>query len=266
MNEADPFRVETADGDVTLVPSTTRTNGWSLTMNGVFQSFVDLDDPEHMQLAFLRGLAGLLDWHLTGGGGAGAGARGPVLHVGGGSLAVPRRVAVRHPHVRQIVAEPNETLLAVLRERLPWEPTWPIEVLAATGEQVIEGVAGGSLGAVVLDAYVGPHLVDGVQTPHFLGHVRRVLCRDGVVVANVTEPDPGVARTRRLARRVAAALGTGEAHVVAVAAALRDETPWTNGFVIGGPTAIDVADLAAFADQQLGLAVETIHADDDLAQ
>src|SRR5215469_17548436 len=80
-----------ADGPVELLSDLDRPRAWMLLAGGVPQSHVDLDDPRHLELEYMRRLGHLIDLAAP------AGKPLRVLHLGGGGLTLARYVAATRP-------------------------------------------------------------------------------------------------------------------------------------------------------------------------
>jgi hypothetical protein len=76
-----------APGRLELLGDLDRPRAWMLLAGGVPQSHVDLDDPLHLELEYIRVLGHLIDLAAP------AGAPLRVLHLGGGGLTLARYVA-----------------------------------------------------------------------------------------------------------------------------------------------------------------------------
>src|SRR5437764_1146294 len=97
---------------MTLVPDPRRPAGWTLLVDGVPQSYVDLDDPRYLEFEYMRRLASIID------AAAPPGVPLRVLHLGGGALTMPRYVAATRPGSRQRVVE-LDAARAPVRQRDP---------------------------------------------------------------------------------------------------------------------------------------------------
>src|SRR5689334_15739307 len=98
-------RSRVASGLAELVPDPGRAQGWTLLVNGVPQSYVDLADPEHLEFSYIRQIArAVRAW-------ARDAVPERVLHLGGGALTVPRLVARWWPGVAQEVVEHDPGLI-----------------------------------------------------------------------------------------------------------------------------------------------------------
>ena len=103
-----------ASGVASLEPDRRRERGWTLLVDGVPQSYVDLADPTYLAFSYVRRLATVL--RLA----APAAVPLKVLHLGGGTLTLPRWVAATRPGSVQTVVERDALLLALVSRALPW--------------------------------------------------------------------------------------------------------------------------------------------------
>ncbi|MGV9895086.1 spermidine synthase-like protein, partial [Streptomyces tendae] len=87
MNEAIPVSRITDHGTAKLMPDVDRDRAWLLTVDGAPQSYVDLDEPAHLEFEYTRRLGHVLDTVAE------PGRPLDVLHLGGGALTLPRYVA-----------------------------------------------------------------------------------------------------------------------------------------------------------------------------
>ena len=88
-----------AGGLVELVADLDRPGSWMLLVDDVPQSHVDLEDPRHLELEYVRRIGHLVD--------LAAPAEAPlrVLHLGGGGLTLARYVAATRPGSHQLAVE-----------------------------------------------------------------------------------------------------------------------------------------------------------------
>ena len=112
--EPDPGRPGTG-GPVELLADLDRPGAWLLLVDGISQSHVDLDDPRHLELEYMRRLGHLVDLVAP------ADAPLRVLHLGAGALTLARYVAVAatRPGSRQLAVESDPEVARVVRQRLP---------------------------------------------------------------------------------------------------------------------------------------------------
>ena len=101
-----------AGGTAELLRDWDRPGGWELSLAGVPQSYVDVDDPTHLEFGYVRLLGDLLDLVAP------EGAPLSVLHLGGGGCTLPRYVAATRPGSPQLVVEADEPLVELVRAQL----------------------------------------------------------------------------------------------------------------------------------------------------
>jgi hypothetical protein len=176
-------------GQAELLADADRPGGWLLLVDRIRQSYVDLDDPTYLDFEYLRSMADVLD------------ARGPgplaVTHVGGGAFTFARYVAATHPGSAQIVFEPDAALVEFVRARLPLPRGARIRVRPQPGRPGVRELRDASADVVVIDAYLGGRVPAELTTREFIADVARVLRRDGVLLANLTDGPP-LTYTRRV--------------------------------------------------------------------
>nr|WP_243274771.1 fused MFS/spermidine synthase [Streptomyces albus] len=167
-----------------MIPDIDRSRAWLLTVDGSPQSYVDLDDPAHLEFEYARRIGHLLDVAAP------SGAPLEALHLGGGALTLPRYLAATRPGSRQRVAEPDAELTAFVTARLPLPPGADIALEAADGRTVLEEAADGSADVVVADVFAGSRIPAHLTTLPYAHQAARVLRPDGVYVANLADAAP----------------------------------------------------------------------------
>jgi spermidine synthase len=106
-------RAEVDLGTAELVPDAGRAQAWTLYVDGVEQSYVDLTDPRRLEFEYVRRIATVVD------AAAPPGAPLRVLHLGGGAMTLPRYVAATRPGSVQDVVERDARLVALVERVLP---------------------------------------------------------------------------------------------------------------------------------------------------
>jgi hypothetical protein len=204
MDDPVPVVAEVDLGAASLLPDIDRDRAYLLAVDGVPQSYVDLDDPTHLEFEYVQRLAHLVDTMRP----------GAVLHLGGGGMSLPRYVAATLPAARQVVVEIDAALVALVREQLPFDER--IEVRTADGRDELECAPDNAFDLVVADMFAGSQIPSAVTSTEFLAQVARALRPRGVYAANIADQAP-FAFSRALAAGVAATFGAcllaGEAGV-----------------------------------------------------
>ncbi|QBR91602.1 fused MFS/spermidine synthase [Nocardioides euryhalodurans] len=159
-------------------------SGRLLIMDGVNHSYVDLDDPTHLDFEYVRAIASLTDT---------AYADGEPLrahHLGGGGLTVPRYLDEVRPGTDSMVSEIDAGVVELDVDRLGLELGGGIEVRVEDGRTGLRRVADGSQDLVVGDAFGGVSIPFHLTTTEAMEEVGRVLADDGLYVANLIDHGP----------------------------------------------------------------------------
>src|SRR5919206_1231038 len=96
-------------GRAELLPDGDGRSGWTLVVNGVPSSHVDLDDPTRLDFEYVRWFGDALDVL------AAEGDPLRVVHLGGAGCTVARYVAATRPGSRQVVLEIDAAVLTLAR-------------------------------------------------------------------------------------------------------------------------------------------------------
>ena len=192
---AGKYEIDT--GTCELVRDTLTANGWTIEVNGVPSSHIDMDDPSQLDFEYMRAMAGLVRHHSF------SDTRLRALHLGGGACTLARYFAAEYPDARQVVVELDGKLAELVREwfDLPRAPLLRIRVGEARA--VTETLTADSRDLIVRDVFAGAVTPASLATVEFTEHVRRVLAPGGIYVVNC-----GDTRDLTLAKREAATIGS----------------------------------------------------------
>lgn len=171
-----------ASGTATLEPDPARPRGWTVAVDGVPQSFVDLDDPSFLAFEYVRRCAAVV--RLC----APPGVPLEVLHLGGGGLTLPRWIAAERPGSAQTVVELDPLLLAVVAKHLPWPAEIRTEV--ADARSFVDAAPGAGADVIVADVFQGAAMPASVAATAFARSAARVLRPGGVLIMNLTDVPP----------------------------------------------------------------------------
>ncbi|MFE9458664.1 spermidine synthase [Streptomyces californicus] len=184
MNEPIPVIREVDCGTARLLPDVDRDRAWLLTVDDAPQSYVDLDDPHHLEFEYVRRLAHVVD-------GAGeAGAPLDVLHLGGGALTLPRYVAATRPGSRQDVVDADRELLRLVGEQLPLPAGSGIALHAADARERLEATAPASVDLLVADVFGGSRVPAHLTSVEYARAAGRALREGGIYAANLADSAP----------------------------------------------------------------------------
>ncbi|ANN14577.1 spermidine synthase-like protein [Amycolatopsis orientalis] len=167
-----PVRFGTAE----LLRDADRSNAWMISVDGVAQSHVNLDDPADLEFDYIRRIADVVDCL----------GEGPldVLHVGGAACTLPRYITATRPRSRQLVFDADGELVALVREQLGLKG---LKVRVGDGREGVSARYDASADLVIVDAFERGVLAGGLATVEFTNEVARVLRPAGTYVANVSD-------------------------------------------------------------------------------
>ncbi|MET9763321.1 fused MFS/spermidine synthase [Streptomyces sp. NPDC006372] len=234
MNEPVPVARSVDHGFAKLMPDIDRERAWLLTVDGAPQSYVDLDDPTHLEFEYARRLGHVLD--VVGEPGAAL----DVLHLGGGALTLPRYVAATRPGSRQDVVEVDRGLLELVAEHLPLPEGTCVTLHAADARGWLENGASDSADVIVADVFGGSRVPAHLTSVEYVREAARVLRDGGCYLANLPDSAPFAFLRSQLAT-----LGTvfEELALIAEPGVLRGRR-FGNAVLVAGRRPVDVAALA----------------------
>jgi spermidine synthase len=185
---------------VELLGDLDRAHSWMLLVDGIPQSHVDLDDPQHLELDYMRRIGYLIDLAAPGGQPLRA------LHLGGGALTLARYLAATRPGSTQLVAESDAEVAALVRRRLPLgQPArhrtraGRITVRVADARAVLERVPAGSYDVVIADVFAGARTPAHLTSAEFTAAAARALRVPGSYAVNIGDGPPLAHARRRVA-------------------------------------------------------------------
>jgi hypothetical protein len=191
-----PGRYPVRFGTAELLRDLDRANGWLLSVDGVAQSYVDLDDPTHLEFDYVRRIGDVIDFLPE------PGAAKDVLHVGGGACTLPRYVAATRPGSRQLVLDADGELVELVREQLDLGSVPALRVRMSDGRAGVATRRDDTADLVVLDAFERAAMPGGLATMEFTREVARLLRPSGHYLVNISD-GPGLKFARRVIATVA---------------------------------------------------------------
>lgn len=195
-----------AGGSARLSNEPRGSTGWTLLLDGVPQSHVDLADPTVLVFEYVRWIGSLIDCLAP------AGDDLRTVHVGTGAATLARYVAATRPGSRQVLLDPDTALLDLVRDRLALRSGPRLRVRAVDGRVGLGAVRPASWDLVVRDAFDDTVTPAWLATSEWCDVVTTALRPGGVLACNLSDAAPF--------RRTSAEVATLRAHfdeVVAVA-------------------------------------------------
>ncbi|MFF1282570.1 spermidine synthase [Streptomyces sp. NPDC058299] len=231
MTEQIPVSRTTDHGTAKLMPDVDRERAWLLTVDGAPQSYVDLDDPAHLEFEYARRLGFALDAV------AAEGAPLDVVHLGGGALTLPRYVAATRPGSRQDVVEADRGLLELVTEHLPLPRDSGVVLHADDARAWLEKAPDDHADVLVADVFGGSRVPAHLSTLAYARAAERVLRPGGVYLANLADAAPFGFLRAQLANLAAV---FAELALIAEPAVLRGRR-FGNAVVVASHRPLDVA-------------------------
>jgi spermidine synthase len=161
-----------------------RDSGRVLYLDTARHSYVDLDDPTHLEFEYVRAIAAVTDVLRDEGEPLSA------LHVGGGGLTLPRYLAEVRPGTESLVLEVDPGVVDIDREQLALETSERLDVRVADGRVGLADEAAGSRDVVVGDAFGGLSVPWQLATREAVELVDRALAEDGAYAINLIDHPP----------------------------------------------------------------------------
>jgi MFS family permease len=179
-----PCDIETAYHCARVDTDPSRAGGRTLVLNSARHSYVDLNDPTHLEFAYVQWLGALVDVSKAGG------APIDALHLGGGGFTVPEYVAKTRPGSDQLVLELDGGLVDLDKQELGLRTGPQLRVRVGDARVGLAEQSTGAYDVVVGDAF--GHLVVPwhLATKEMAADISRVLRDDGFYAQNVIDYPP----------------------------------------------------------------------------
>ncbi|MGY6499414.1 MAG: fused MFS/spermidine synthase [Acidimicrobiales bacterium] len=189
-----------------------RPSGRILQLDTLRHSYVDLDDPTHLDFRYVRLFAATAD--LVG--------DGPIdtLHLGGGGFTFPRYLAATRPGGMNLVIEIDDELVSIAEDHLDLRQGADLEVVVEDARRAVRRLDDDGFDLVVGDAFGGLSVPWHLTTTEFVDDLHRVLRPGGIYVLNVIDGGQ-----LRFARAQAATLDDRFDHVVVVVPSTSSTAP-----------------------------------------
>lgn len=156
-----------------------RPGGRSLIIDQYRHAHVDLDDPEYLDIRYMRLFADV----------AATLPDGPidVLHVGGGGFSLPRYLTAVRPGSTNTVLELDEALVQIAEDELGLTDADELDIRTGDARLHLDDLPSDGFDLIVGDAYSGQSVPWHLTTVEMMTEFRRLLKDDGLYVMNVID-------------------------------------------------------------------------------
>jgi len=179
-----PCDIETAYHCAQVVDDPRVPSGRTLILNSARHSYVDLNDPTHLEFAYVQWIGAVADTVRP------TGTPIDALHLGGGGFTVPEYVKATRPGSDQLVLELDGSLVALDRQKLGLKTGPDLRVRVGDARVGLAAQATGGYDLVVGDAFGHMVVPWHLATREMAADISRVLRPDGIYAQNVIDYPP----------------------------------------------------------------------------
>ena len=179
-----PCDAETKYHCVALEADPANPGGYTLLLDDLSHSYVDLRDPTHLNFNYVRWIAKAIDAANPG--------KAPldVVFIGGGGFTLPRWLEATRPGSHSEVLEVDGELVEFDEEHLGLRETDSIEISVGDARIGMLDIPDGSADVVVGDAFGNLSVPWHLATAEWTEEVKRVLAPGGLYALNVIDYPP----------------------------------------------------------------------------
>jgi predicted membrane-bound spermidine synthase len=164
-------------------------SGRVLWLDTLRHSYVDLEDPTHLEFRYAQIFGAVLDSQLPGG-------PASSLSIGGGGFTFPRYVHATHPGGTNTVLELDPTIVDIATKELGLDPA-TLDIRTGDARVTLQKTAPGAYDVVIGDAFGGPAVPWHLTTREFAEEFAARLRPGGFYVLNLIDYPPlGFARAQ----------------------------------------------------------------------
>ncbi len=181
-----PCQYETAYHCVEVVVDDLRVSGRLLVLDTGHNSYVDIEDPTHLEFRYIRVMADVINVEMP---------PGPLtaLHIGGGGFTMPGYLSATRPGTENTILEIDGKLVDIGVTHLAFDD--PSDVIVDDARRSIETVPVGSVDVAIGDAFSGFSVPWHLTTVEFIEKVAARLRPGGIYTINIIDfPDLAFAR------------------------------------------------------------------------
>lgn len=181
-----PCQYETTYHCAEIVIDEVRQSGRTLVLDRARNSYVDLEDPTHLEFRYIRVMVDVIDTEMV---------PGPldVLSIGGGGFTFPGYLDATRPGTDHVVLEIDSSLVDIGRRELGFKDE--ARVVIDDARRSIEQVPARSVDLVIGDAFTGLSVPWHLTTVEFVKMIAGRLTASGIYTLNLIDSaDLGFAR------------------------------------------------------------------------
>jgi hypothetical protein len=179
-----PCEVETAYHCARIETDPARASGRVLYLDQLRHSYVDLNDPTHLEFAYTKNFATAIESKWPD--------KSPLaaLHIGGGGLTMPHYLMATRPGTENKVYEIDPGVIDLDKAELGAEPGPQLDLRIRDGRLGVRSEQTDSQDLIVMDAFGGIAVPWHLTTREIVADIRRVLKPDGIYLANIIDFGP----------------------------------------------------------------------------
>lgn len=179
-----PCEVESAYFCVRVDEDPERSSGRILWLDTLRHSYVDLDDPTHLEFMYTQVLGDVVDSLAPSGEAIDA------VHVGGGGFTIPRYLAATRPGSANLVLELDPEVVDLAEDELGLRIGEDLRVITGDARIEVADLRSDSADLVVGDAFGGRAVPWHLTTREFVTELDRVLRGGGILAQNIIDLPP----------------------------------------------------------------------------
>ncbi|GAA2234004.1 fused MFS/spermidine synthase [Rarobacter faecitabidus] len=199
--------IELSHGTAHIEPDRDASRAFTLFVNGVPSSYIDLADPTRLGFEYLEIMQAIIDALHPG--------RIRVTHLGGAACSLARTLCAERPDSVHIAIEIDELLASFAREWLDLPRSPQLRIRTGDARAALAGMRSESADVIVRDAFAGDTTPAHLTTEQFFAEAARVLAPGGILLANIADKPPLSLVKREISSAIA---GFGHQARLAIAA------------------------------------------------
>lgn len=168
-------------GNADIVADERNPAGWSVIVNGVPSSYIDVRDPTNLDFEYMQWMGHVIDAVTE------PGTPITAAHIGGAGCTIPLYVAATRVGSRQTVFEIDGALVTLARQAFGLRGVRGLRIKTLDGRAGVTTLDASGCDVVIRDAFDGSVVPRHMTTVEFARDVARVVAPGGMYVANVAD-------------------------------------------------------------------------------